>query len=238
MTVPGLRALMLSVFLVAAVWAQAPVQTTLSADRYTGTVGTRLELSLVVKSTRALGELDVSPPEHPAFRIIKTLPEERQEADGVLTLRRRWLLACFEVGTHQIGPLNVKVRTGTNDWERLETNPIEVEIHSVLAEGDQDILPPKAPLELKGSPRRLITLLLALGGVLLLLVLFLYWRRSRHVRVSSRAHRLPWEQLEEDLKALRRDRLLEKGQYEWFFVRMTQVLRQYLARILDCPAEE
>lgn len=150
-------------------------------------------------------------------------------------------LATYRTGSFELPSLKVVVRDVRDNVITVETDPVAIEIRSVLEEqsdpgGEVALADLKSPagIEPEYGP-----LFLALGILALLLAVsaVLWWLQRRYAaRLASVAvpedpfHRTPpdvWVYAE--LQKLLERRLAERGEVELFFSELARILKRYLA---------
>jgi hypothetical protein len=73
-------------------------------------------------------------------------------------------LLCFEVGVHELGPVDVRITSAAGELIEVQSNATSIEVHSLLAnEPDPQLKPPTDPVVVEQDDYRLLIVL----GVLL-----------------------------------------------------------------------
>jgi hypothetical protein len=207
------------------------------------TVGAPITVTLEVRSEPGL------PVRFPApggtlgrLVILEDPPPESDEGSEGSLHRKRWVVAAFEPGILEIPALQVTVGEG-DDAVSLSSEAREIEVRSVLEEGDEDLADIKPPAFLPGTLRWLRW---ALGGGALLLaaLLLLWWWRRRHGRAAAGATAPQVPPLPPDEEALRAldhllaRRHLEEGRVKEFHVELAEIAKRYLWRRFAVPTAE
>ncbi len=84
-----------------------------------------------------------------------------------------------------------------------------------------------------GSFITTLVLLLLIGGGL-----YFYLERKRRLKAKSQVAKLPWQIAQEKIKALLASDLLSSKQYETFYARLSDVLREYIENRFGIRAVE
>ncbi len=169
-------------------------------------------------------------------------PSQLIEGGNILTAQT-YTLEPFLSGEYIIPSMEFQF-TKKGDPEskihRINTDEIKLTISSLLPTDKQnleihDIAP---PVELAGSPVRWQTIVLyslsAIGSIVLLLLLFKWWKnREVKVRIIP-AHETAFAALE----ALIQSGHAEKGEYKLFYQKISDILRHYIERRFTIQAPE
>lgn len=173
------------------------------------------------------------------FSVIDGAWDARVEEESD---RRRWVwrghIAAYSTGRLEVPPFRLEVDS-PNGRLALESEPVPVELGSVLTEADEgpeaEIADLKPPASIAADLGPLIKALWILGG-LLLLALVAWWLQRRYASRLAAAevprdpfHRTPphvWVYAE--LKQLLERRLPEQGQVDRFYEELSWILKKYL----------
>lgn len=173
--------------------------------------------------------------------ILEDPPAQSETGEGGSVHRKRWVVAAFEPGTLEIPALQVTVGEG-QDAMSVSSAAREIEVGSVLEEGDEDLADIKPPALLPGTLRWL-PWALGLGALLLAAGLLLWWwrRRTRDVPGAAAAAVPLLPPDEEALRALDEllgRRHLEEGRVKEFHVGLAEIAKRYLWRRFAVPTAE
>lgn len=163
-------------------------------------------------------------------RIAELLDRERPEP-GVVREQYRFTITSYLTGELSIPPLLITVIDREGKVHALFTQPTPVRVSPVTSPDDlmiRDIAGPvELPVPVAGYWRHLAALagVLALAGLALLLLL----RRRRKPRPELIPLRPAHELAFEELAALAGEGLLEAGEFERYYTRLSHILRKYLA---------
>jgi len=140
----------------------------------------------------------------------------------------RLILSAYSAGTHTIPPLTVRYRFKEGEWKEKSTEPLTVEIKSLLSQEPQakDVKDIKGPVELRQNYllRFVILILLFVLGALIAAFLIRYIRRrGRNPRICP-AHEIAYRELED----IRRRGLIQQGKIKEFYTRLSDCIRRYL----------
>jgi len=219
----------------------------LQADRQVIGIADRLHVTLSVEAPPAV---DVTLPqvESPLgpFAVVRQNPvASRSVAPDVQAWRQVYELEAGRSGELIIPPLTVRVTRrdqGDASSLTLQTAPLPITVTTLLG-ADADIQAPKdiAPpvvLRRRGMPPRVWVGLVAFVVLSALLGLW-WWRRRRRARAAAEpqrqlAHALALQALQD----LVQSGLMQETQAERFYVRLSDILRQYVAWRFGLQAAE
>lgn len=166
-------------------------------------------------------------------------PAKRLNKDNALVETRRYRLEPFVSGSYDIPAFTfefIDVNTpeftdaNTPKTYTLETEPIPVEVTSLLGEDRENLTIADIEDVVDIPPQPSYAWAWILGGLLLLgsgLGLWYYVKKRRPleiVRIFKPAHELAYERLH----ALVQDNLIETGQIKAFYERISNILRHYI----------
>ena len=182
---------------------------------------------------------DVAIPEQSfaPFEVLDKSVDVAADPNGTTrTFRFELRLLCFELGTHALGPLQVRVTTPNGDLRYLETDVKSIEVRSVFGnEPNAQLLPPTDPVVVEQDDYTLVWILgalLAMGLGGLATWLALRWWRGRDRPEPEVIPPPPWEIALAELRALedRRSRMVQDGLTEAWVDAVSDTVRNYLGR--------
>jgi len=147
-------------------------------------------------------------------------------------------LSWYKLGEYVIPAFELKGSNSENQDLNLQTQDIEVEITSVLEEGDTVLSDSKPQIALKEFP--LVPLILGLLLVIILVILYL-WRRNRRSEDASIQvvpALPPLEEVNLRLKELVSGSILKEGDYKKFYVEISLIIRHFYGRVFDIQGDE
>lgn len=152
------------------------------------------------------------------------------------TFRFELRLLCFELGTHTLGPLEIRVTTPNGELRYLKTDVRTIEVRSVFGnEPNAQLLPLTDPVVVEQDDYTLLWILgallaMGLGGLVTWLVL--RWWRERERPELEVVPPPPWEIALAELRALedRRSRMVQDGLTEAWVDAVSDTVRNYLGR--------
>ncbi len=152
----------------------------------------------------------------------------------------RFSVRIFSPGNHTIPAIQFQVIASDDSENIVSADPFPIRVDSVLPADAQDILDIKPPQSLRSS--RWIYWMLAVGLLTAAAVILglVYWRRRHQVEPSPEpppprpAHVVALEAL----KRLEDSDLLAQNRVQEFFVRLSEILRQYIEQRYQIPALE
>jgi hypothetical protein len=201
------------------------------------TLGDPIEVILTV--TAGPGD-DVAVPKQP-FEPFETLSKELAvegaNDGGPRTFTFTLGLLCFEVGAHELGPIEVRITTASGELVELESNTVAIDVLSVLAnEPNPELKPPTAPVSVEQDDHRLLialgALLAAAFGALLAWLLMRWWRKRDRPEPAPPPPPPPWETALVELRRLERERpaAIAEGRTEPWVDAVSDSIRAYLGR--------
>jgi hypothetical protein len=205
---------------------EAPLQTTL---------GDPIDVILTVS---AAPTDDVAVPEQTfaPFEVLEKKLTTEASPDGSETTHVFQLqLVCFETGTHDLGPVRVRVTSVDGVLHTLESDVRSIEVASVLAnEPDPQLKPPTKPIVVEQDDYRLLIALGALGvlalGALLAWLFLRWWSRRDRPEPAPPPPPPPWETALAELRAHagRREAAIAEGRTEEWVDAVSDSIRGYL----------
>ncbi len=207
---------------------EVPLQTTL---------GDPIDVILAVHG-RATDETAIPDQSFAPFEIIeKRVVEAPSGETGPKTFTFELRLLCFEVGEHQLGPIEARVTTEDGELLSLSSDTRTIEVHSVLAnEPDPRLKPPTSPVAVEQDDYRLLIALGALGvlvlGALLGWLLMRWWQRRDRPEPAPPPPPPPWETALAELRVLEQQRpaAIAEGRIEVWVDAVSDSIRGYLGR--------
>ena len=206
----------------------APLETTL---------GDPIDVILTVAAA-ASDEVAVPEQSFEPFEILSKKLREAPSADGIgKTVTFELQLICFEVGVHELGPIQVRVTSVAGELNELASNISSIEVQSLLAnEPDPQLKPPSAPRVIEQDDYRLLILLsallaIALGAVIAWLFMR-WWQKRDRPEPAPPPPPPPWETALAELRELEHARpgAIAEGRTEQWVDAVSDSIRVYLGR--------
>jgi len=214
--------------------AGGPVSVAIAADHTAATVGDPIRITFTVRrpADAAIVTFDADR-SLDAMTLLdqvegqpKTLPDGRVEELRVVTL------AAYETGPKSLAPVRIVYRTADGKEGSVATQPLSIQVSSVLTAGQTDPADIKKPAML---PERALWPWFLLGALLLAAAIgFWWWRRRRRPVVTPTpiipaapprpAHEIAYAALERLLAS----GLLERGEVKKFYIELAEIERRYL----------
>lgn len=204
----------------------APLETTLGDP-----IDVIMTLTAAASDEAAVPEQSFAP-----FEILgKKLSVEPSSDGASKTFTFELQLLCFDVGVHELGPIQVRVTTGGGELIELKSNTATIEVHSVLAnEPDPQLKPPTEPVLVQQDDYRLLILLgvllaIALGALLAWLVMR-WWQKRDRPEPAPPPPPPPWDTALAELHELERGRAdaISEGRTEQWVDAVSDSIRAYL----------
>ena len=180
----------------------APVETTLGDA-----------IDVIVTVTAAASD-EAAMPEQPfePFEILgKKLRVESSPDGKSKTFTFELQLLCFEVGEHELGPIQVRITSAGGELAELESNSSSIEVRSLLAnEPDPQLKPPSNPVIVEQDDYRLLIilgmLLAIVVGALIAWLFMRWWQKRDRPEPAPPPPPPPWETAFAELHELENDR--------------------------------
>lgn len=171
-----------------------------------------------------------------AFQVLDYQTDRTEELDnGQIRSTSEFEISTFTTGDYVIPPVPVAFNLPDGSRKVLLSEPVPIEVKSLLAEGDSliDIKPIAAPYEFERSYAAYY--IAGAVAVLLLagLVYFILRRRRRGPAADPVDLRPPWEIAFERLLHLQQQKLIEDGAFKRYYYELSEILRWYLGRMYN-----
>ena len=225
------------------VYERGPVTFTVKVSRQEITIADRLRLSLEVLAQE---EYEVSLPEFgeklEQFGIVNyRAPSPQLVKESIVQLKKSYDLEPFLSGEYKIPPMKIVFwKKGEDKRHEIESEELTIQVKSLLPENLADlaikeIVPPVAfPEPVRWLIYGLIAVgILGAGGVAAFLLL-----RRRGAKAEAALRRAAHEIAYEELEALLKEKLVEKGEVKAFYLRLSNLLRHYIENRFALRAPE
>jgi len=157
-------------------------------------------------------------------RQQRDLPEQRRE--DVLSTS----VSAYTTGTFTVPALTVSYRSPGEEVKSLRTQPISLQITSVLQ--PEDLLEIRGPGQVGGFDSGLPKKWIALGiGLFSILLILFHMFRKPATPPPPPPPKPPYDEAIENLNALLGEHLIDKGQIKEHCDRLSDVVRFYLTRL-------
>lgn len=162
-----------------------------------------------------------------------------KDAD-VLTLRRRWQLTAFDSGYFPVPPLIAKLAKNQGDSSMSEA--FLVYVQTVKVDTSAAIKPIKGPHDPDFAFSEWWKEIVIAILILVLLALFVWFRNRRKKKINKPAETvvktipLDWALREFDL--LRKENFTGRGMVKEYYVRLSEIIRNFIEMELGIPALE
>ena len=196
-------------------------------------------IDVIVTVTAAVTD-EVAVPDQPfePFEILgKKLAIEPSPDGESQTFTFELQLLCFDVGTHELGPIRVRIASAAGELSEIESNTRSIEIQSLLAnEPDPQLKPPSEPVVVEQDDYRLLIVLGALLaialGALLAWLFMRWWQKRDRPEPAPPPPPPPWETALTELHELERARAaaVSEGRTEQWVDAVSDSIRAYLGR--------
>ena len=211
-----------------------------SVDRTEVTIGDPIRYTISVTAAAGVEvEIPLLGEQLGDFTVLDFGQLPPRTENGRVVTGRWFRLTTFETGQHLLPGPTIRYRQPTGQRERIDGNDVSITVLSLLAEAGQnptlrDIKPPEAlPFDwrLYGLAAIVGLVLAGLGGGLF------FYRRRPTPAVAPPAP--PASQVAlEALRRLHAQGLIEKQQFETYYVGLSAIVREYLENGLNLRAPE
>lgn len=160
----------------------------------------------------------------------QSVPETTANRDSTLTTSQVIDLRLFAPGTYSTPSVTLTVTDGLGGVTEVLAAPVEVNISSVLVEGDTELRDIKPQVELPFTnllPWIVAGVLLLLGGFVLFL--FIRWQKRRRA-LAALDRRLPHEVALDDLAHIEGIGLPDQGRFKEYYTLISDVMRTYMEK--------
>lgn len=211
------------------------VSVTASVDSQSITIGDWIHYSVEIKHP---ADITVTIPTFKdtldKFDIVQQDSLIRAEQNGIVELKKNFVITRFDPGTHIVPPFVVQYTDASGNKQIAQSNPIPVEVRGIQVDTSKTIHDLKPPLSIPISAEEI-----ALYVVLVLLAsaigygIFYYMRKKKQGAVTAEetapdipAHVLALLQLDE----LEEKQLWQKGEFKLFYSEATEIIRRYFEK--------
>lgn len=217
----------------------AETQVSISASDNLVFIGDMITVKIIVKTTDDIGEIKVNSKENP-FDIVREFPTEKHRQNEYSVFEKKMTVMFFKVGEFNIGPFDIDLLKSGKVFLSKPTNSIPVTVKTTLKSEDKDIKPLKDLIEIKGNPVLIIGLGMLLIGLIIGIILLIWYLKRRKQRVPKpQAPPLsPLEELELHINKLWEKKLFETGKAKLHFIELTQLMKHFLSRQYGFNAED
>lgn len=232
---PGRFILGIVCFWTVCLFAQGSVSIDSKVDRSTCRIGDLVTYTVTISHTPDITLTKPGLGENlGAFEIRDYKVHDQREEDGRIVEQVDYIISTFETGEFEIPALTFYYSTtGDSTQNELKTQELQITVESLKPSEEGDIKDVKIPLELPPNYAGYIRWGIIAGVALLVFaVAFYYWRKRRAgaglqeeaAGPSRPAHEIALSELQELVDS----DLLEAGQVKTFYVRLSEIIRQYL----------
>lgn len=180
--------------------------------------------------------------------IIRDLPFDTVLENGTKTIRKPWIITCFDSGSYIIKPNKIAITFGENHTDTLQTNPVFMGVRTFDIDSTSNVIadinkPIETPLTFKEFLSEyaiwygLIILTLAL-----IFTLWWYFKKQQKkkealpekVKPKEPPHVIALRELDD----LSGKKLWQKDKIKLHYSILSDIVRQYLEYRFDVPAME
>lgn len=169
------------------------------------------------------------------FEVLETQSATQDLGDGHIEFSFQLGLLALQVGTHEVGPIEIRRTTAAGELQALETPTVSIGVNSLIAnEPNAEFKPPSKPHSIEQPDYTLawvggILLAMLIGGLLAWLG-SRWWRRRDRPATPPPPAVPPWEIAARELRDLERtrERMIASGETDAWVDRVSDVVRKYL----------
>lgn len=178
-----------------------------------------------------------------AFEILDQQPVDTSGKGAKQTLKQTFTLTCFEPDRQAIPSVSIPYELKDGNEGVIKTDSFSIRVETVKVDSANQIKPLKGLLEIPLTFREILPYILGGVGVLILAGiaywLFRRWKRKKEqpAKTSERLQ-LPHEKALANLQALEEQQLWQRGYIKEYHDQLTDIIRDYLERILQIQAME
>ncbi len=225
-------------FLLNTVILTAETQVSISVSNNLATVGDRILLKIIVKTTSDVDKITLKAGEKD-FEIVDQAPTQKRRQQDYTVFEKSIEIAFFKIGEFNVGPFEIDLKKNDAVIETRETNSVPVTVKTVLKEEDKDIKPLEVLIDIKGNPFYILKYVILAVAVIVAVILIIWWfKKRRHVPVKAEPALSPLEEFEIRVKELYGKNLFEKGKMKFFFIELTGIVKNFLHRMYGFSAED
>jgi len=235
-----LKLIYLTLLLTSAITAGEPVLTA-KVDRNRANIGDLIMYSVdlhfeegwsfdLLSLDKKLGEATV--------HQSKWSKPERVQGTGLQKITMTSVLSWYKLGSYTIPAFEIKGSNSDGANLTLETRAIDIEITSILEEGDMALSDSKPQITMDEFPLLAVTL----GALLVVsLLIFFFWKRIKSgdiLEIQEVPQLPPLDEVNIRLKDLVSSSILKEGEYKKFYVEISHIIRHFYGRIFSIPGDE
>ncbi len=222
------------IFFSASLLWSATIETTITPT--VGFVGDRLELEFKIESDEALEIEEPDLKDIPPFMLLSSDRAEEESENGFVYFLK-YKITAFETGEFDFPEIDIRIKGKDSIIRVLKSNPLKIEIQTVLEGSEQDIADIKDPVKVRAV--NWIFVFVFIGILIVIVLLLFYFSRKKYVFQSFSKPVEP-----EDVEAIRLlhrlkdDNLTGKGEIKEYYFRLSQIIKKYIGRRYDYNALE
>lgn len=225
-------------FLLTTVMLTAETQVSISVSNNLATVGDRILLKIIVKTTSDVDKITLKAGEKD-FELLDQAPTQKRRQQDYTVFEKSIEIAFFKIGEFNVGPFEIDLKKNETVIETRETNSVPVTVKTVLKEEDKDIKPLEELIDIKGNPFYILKYVIIAVVIVVAVILIIWWfKKRRREPVTVEPALSPLEEFELRLKELYGKNLFEKGKMKFFFIELTGIVKSFLHRTYGFSAED
>jgi len=209
------------------------VEVLVAADPPKATVGDPIRIDIRLKLPPGyLAELADPGRQVGDFTVLDFHPGPDALPSAETPVHRAWIVvALYRTGAFEFPPLSISLRDAAGNTFTVSSEPVKIQIESVLAAEDQELRNLKRQADI-AEPARW-RLWLGLAAALLALAALAWWLLRRRKRPAAPSlpiapQRYPLESAEAELRELIARRLLKRGMVKQFYILLSDIMRKII----------
>lgn len=222
--------------------AAQPLQVETSVSPTSGTIGDRLVLAVSVSVPEPDAVAVLMPdPEETTWTLVSETPQfgDAKGPDGKVTRTFRYTLIPFATGRLTVPRVAVTYVPANGTSSTVVTDPLWVEIDTVLKSADDRNLRDSYPPSSLPLPKPVVLSAFLLLGIILLVIAYLLWRRyAANLRKMMGRDLPPDERAIKEISRLEAERLIEQKKIKELFTRLADTMRHYVSDAYHVHAED
>jgi hypothetical protein len=167
-------------------------------------------------------------------------PWETAEDTSLNHHRARILTAVYKTGKFVFPAVRIKLKTAEGKEVSLASDPINIEIQSILPDKNAKLKNLKKQAEMSEPVHWILWLIAVTACFILGFFLWRYWKKRRNVPPSSSPEQLrnALDLAEADLRDLLAHGLPDRGKAKQFYILLSEIIKRILEAAYEIPTAE
>ena len=212
----------------------------IEVDKAFMTIGDKVNLRVTVIHEEKADVLDINHDDALSDFEIKEVKSFSHQENGEIYEGKNFVITNYTLGEYMIKPIVIHYRTRDGKTDTLQTNQLYLTVQSVdkTKDPNSDIRGVKGVVKIRSVFIRWLVLFLVLTGVVAFCVI--KWLQPRRETIDSKTGQIlsPHDEAYKALAVLHYSDLLKRGEIKLYFLRLSEIIRQYLERRFQIHALE